>query len=116
MEKFRAKLLTSLRTEQLYGDILISGVWSDENRGSLKKPDYIFVDNSDCKERHSTEHITFSFIDTIGETIITSTEHTYRRGSFAVASSQLQQPEMTAKSLRELASELSRLVYYAPGF
>lgn len=33
MENFRAKLLSSRRTEQLYCDILISGVWSDGHQG-----------------------------------------------------------------------------------
>ncbi|XXG76758.1 hypothetical protein AAC387_Pa08g1047 [Persea americana] len=84
MERFRAKLLTSPRTKQLYHNILISGVWSDRNQGSLKKPDYVFGDSSDCKERHSTKHITFSFVDTKGETITVSTKHTYRRGSSAL--------------------------------
>lgn len=80
VEKFRARLMTYLRTEQLYCDILISGVWSDGRQGSLRKPDYVFSDSSDCEEHHSTEQITFSFVDTTGKIIIVSTEHTYIRG------------------------------------
>ena len=85
MEKFRAKILTSPRTEQLYCDILISAIWSDGHQGSLKKPDYVFGDSSDCKERRSTKHITFSFVDTTGETITLSTKHTYKRGPSTLA-------------------------------
>ena len=99
MEKFRAKLLTSPRTEQLYLDILISGVWSDGNLGSLKKPNYVFGDSSDCKEHHSTEHITFSFIDTTRETITVSIEHTYRRGSSAL----VVKPTTTARDDSKIA-------------
>ena len=58
MERFRTRLLTSPRTEQLYRDILINAVWSDGRQGSLREPDYIFGDSGDCEERHSTKHIT----------------------------------------------------------
>lgn len=85
MERFRTKLLTSPRTKQLYRDILINTVWSDGSPGSLRKSDYIFGDSSDCEERHSIEHITFSFVLSTRETIIVSTEHTYKRGSFALS-------------------------------
>lgn len=52
LEKFRTKLLTSPRTEQLYHDIFVNVVWCDGHQESLRKPDYIFDDSSDCEERH----------------------------------------------------------------
>lgn len=85
MERYRAKLLASPKKEQLYRDLLENSIWSDGRQGSLKKPYYIFGDSGDCEERHSTEHITFSFIHFIGETIIVSTELTYKRGSFVLS-------------------------------
>lgn len=85
MERFRTKLLTSSRTEQLYRDILINATWSDKRQGSLRKLDYVFGDSNDCEEHHSTEHIAFLFVHTTRETIKVSTEHTYRRGFSALA-------------------------------
>ena len=84
-ERFRTRLLTSPRTKHLYWDILINTVWSDGRQGSLRKPDYIFGAGSDCEKRHSTEHITFSFVHSTRETITVSIEHTYKRGSFALS-------------------------------
>ena len=85
MKRYRAKLLASPRMEQLYRDLLVNSIWSDGHQGSLKKPYYIFGDRGDCEERHSTEHITFSFIHSSGETITVSTEHAYKRGSFSLS-------------------------------
>lgn len=73
IERFMTRLLTSPKIEQLYRDILINVVWSDGRQGSLKKPDYIFGDSSDFEERHSTVHITFSFVHSTRETITVST-------------------------------------------
>lgn len=81
MERFRTRLLASPTIKQLYRDTLINAIWSDGCQGSLRKPDYILGDNNDCEERHSTEHITFSFVHTTGETITVSIEHTYTKGS-----------------------------------
>lgn len=115
---FRAKLLTSLRTEQLYRNILISDVWSDRNRGSFKKPDYVFGGRSDYKEHHSTEHIT-SFVDTTVETITVSTEHTYRRGSSALAletTTAARDDSKIAWGTGERTFKTGIFQYNAPGF